>query len=93
MTQNEANALNTMKQAVRESWISACNLEGIPTDSKFVVFSDANTEAVRHNELMGEFLKMRNRIARNISRRERHAAMTDLGLKRVKGALGGTYYE
>lgn len=29
----------------------------------------------------------------NAARRERHAAMTDLGLKRVRGALGGVYYE
>lgn len=29
----------------------------------------------------------------NARRRARHQAMTDLGLKRVKGALGGTYYE
>lgn len=29
----------------------------------------------------------------NRNRRERHAAMTSLGLVRVKGALGGTYYE
>jgi len=30
---------------------------------------------------------------RNRNKRERHAALTGLGLKRVKGALGGVYYE
>ena len=30
---------------------------------------------------------------RNAARRARHQAMLDLGLVRVKGALGGTYYE
>lgn len=30
---------------------------------------------------------------KNFARRERHAMLTDLGLKRVKGALGGVYYE
>jgi hypothetical protein len=30
---------------------------------------------------------------RNENRRARHQAMLDLGLKRVKGALGGVYYE
>jgi len=30
---------------------------------------------------------------RNAARRARHQAMLDLGLKRVKGALGGVYYE
>lgn len=32
-------------------------------------------------------------LARNAARRERHAVLTSLGLKRVKGNLGGTYYE
>lgn len=30
---------------------------------------------------------------RNASRRARHQAMLDLGLVRVRGALGGIYYE
>ena len=29
----------------------------------------------------------------NSIRRERHQAMIDLGLKRVRGSLGGVYYE
>ncbi len=33
----------------------------------------------------------RHRAAR--ARVERHAILTSLGMKRVKGALGGTYYE
>lgn len=34
-----------------------------------------------------------SRIRRNRRRRARHEAMTGLGLVRVKGNLGGTYYE
>lgn len=30
---------------------------------------------------------------KNKARRERHEALLDLGLKRVKGALGSVYYE
>ena len=30
---------------------------------------------------------------KNLRRREKHRALTDLGLKRVRGALGGVYYE
>ena len=33
------------------------------------------------------------RQRRNRARRERHQALLDLGLKRVRGNLGGTYYE
>lgn len=29
----------------------------------------------------------------NRQRQEKHRALTDLGLKRVRGALGGVYYE
>lgn len=33
------------------------------------------------------------RQRRNAMRRERHAVMTSLGMTRVRGNLGGTYYE
>ena len=36
---------------------------------------------------------IRKQVQRNANRRAKHAALTSLGLKRVKGALGGTYYE
>ena len=36
---------------------------------------------------------IRKQVERNANRRAKHAALTSLGLKRVKGALGGTYYE
>ena len=39
---------------------------------------------------LAEFVK---RKSRNALRRRRYQAMLDLGLKRVKGSLGGTYYE
>jgi hypothetical protein len=47
--------------------------------------------------LMGMFLRASqtfyNQVNRNKARRDRHAAYTSCGLKRVKGNLGGTYYE
>jgi hypothetical protein len=93
MTQKEANQLNEAKAAVLAQWKKACFTQGIPADSKFVIFAKINADATEHNRLMGEFFKLRNRIARNAARRERHAAMKDLGLKRVVGAQGGVYYE
>jgi hypothetical protein len=93
ITNKEANQLNNAKLAVRQAWAAACLEAGVPTDTKFVVFNNASDLAKRHNELMGEFFKLRNRIQRNMNRRDRHAVMSDMGLKRVKGALGGTYYE
>ena len=35
----------------------------------------------------------KKRLRRNALARARHQAMLDCGLVRVKGALGGTYYE
>jgi hypothetical protein len=93
MNIKEANQLNEMKAKVKAQWAKACEVAGVPADSKFVVFDPTNLEAIEHNRLMSEFLKLRNRIARNSSRRARHAAMKDLGLNRVRGAQGGVYYE
>ena len=93
MNRKEADQLNAMKRDIRDSWTVACNHDGIAPDSKFVVFSDDNPAAKRHNELMGEYFKLRNRIMHNVARRDRHAAYKAAGMKRVKGALGGIYYE
>jgi hypothetical protein len=93
MTAKEANQLNAAKAAVLAQWRKACTSVGLPADAAFVIFGNDNAEAIEHNRLMGELFKLRNRIARNIARRERHAAMKDLGLNRVRGAQGGVYYE
>lgn len=93
LTSKEAKLLNDKKAEVRSAWAAACVEANVPTDTKFVVFSNASDLAKRHNELMDEYFKLLNRIKKNVARRERHAAYTDLGLKRVKGALGGVYYE
>lgn len=81
---------------VQAAWIKACEADGIDTLSKFVVFTNT-TEAAAYNELMGLCLKARRayqkQVARNQARRERTSVIADLGLKRVKGALGGTYLE
>jgi hypothetical protein len=79
MTQKEANQLNLAKIEIRKAWIMACTEAGVPTDTKFVVFNNASALAKRHNELMGEFFKLRNRIQRNVNRRDRHAVMSDMG--------------
>lgn len=93
MTTKEANQLNAAKAVIAAQWQKACATDGVPADSKFVVFSASNADAVEHNRLMLEFIKLRNRIARNVNRRERHAAFKDLGLNRVRGALGTVFYE
>lgn len=88
--------LEQLRREVKAAWLGACKADGISEDTKFAVFSNT-TEAAAYNELMGLYLQAvrveKKRIAKNAARRGRHAAMTSLGLKRVKGALGGVYYE
>jgi hypothetical protein len=90
------NYLIALKRDVQAAWITACEADGIDPASKFVVFGNT-TEAANYNELMGLYLRAirayRAQVKRNQARRDRHAVLTGLGLKRVKGALGGTYYE
>ena len=93
MTTKEANKLNALKLDIQDSWRVACHHDGIAPDSKFVVFSNDNPAAIRYNNLMLEFLNLQRKIRTNVARRERHAAMTSMGLQRVKGTLGGTFYE
>jgi hypothetical protein len=94
--QAQQDYLTMLKRDVQAAWIKACEADHIDIASRFVVFSNT-TEAAAYNELMGMFLRARqkfhNQVNRNRARRERHEVMTSMGLKRVKGALGGTYYE
>lgn len=94
--QAQQDYLTMLKRDVQAAWIKACEADGIEPSSKFVVFSNT-TEAAAYNELMGMYLKARqkfhNQVNRNRARRERTAMIADLGLKRVRGALGGTYLE
>ena len=94
MTNKEAIAAHAAAQAeVKRLWNLMCVADGIDPHSKFVVFADANPHAIAYNEAMAAFQLIRKRINRNTLRRERHAVMTSLGMKRVKGSLGGVYYE
>lgn len=94
MTIHEAVAAYNAAQAeVKRLWNLMCSADGVNPASKFVVFANSNPYAVPYNEAMTTFQKIRKQIKKNEARRLRHAILTEMGLKRVKGALGGTYYE
>ena len=48
--------IDGLKAVCRELWIKACEFDGIPSESKFVVFSDGNKFVPfydkAHNQLM-----------------------------------------
>ncbi len=43
-----------LEQKVHSLWIKACEAEGIPVESKFVVFSDDNPYVKEYNEAVGQ---------------------------------------
>lgn len=93
LTAKEAKQLNESKAAVKAAWNAACEADGVDPASKFVVWTNGSALARIHNELMGAHFKLVNRIKRNIAARDRTDAIKSLGMRRVKGALGGTYIE
>mgnify|MGYP003395336588 CR=1 FL=1 len=59
MTQKEVKKFNGQMALIKSAWEQACKRDGIESTSKFVVFSTDNPFAKTHDELMGEFLKLR----------------------------------
>lgn len=92
-TAKERDQFLIAEARVRGLWRLLCEFDGIDPTSKFVVFSPDNLHRVAHNAAMKELFALRKRIEKNARRRERHQILTDTGLKRVRGALGGVYYE
>ncbi len=43
-----------LEQKVHSLWVKACEAEGIPVESKFVVFSDDNPYVKEYNEAVGQ---------------------------------------
>jgi len=78
MTTEEKHRLKIARQTMQMSDAMAAVMGGMTKDEARAII-EAHDAKLREK--------------RNADRRERHQAMTDLGLKRVRGALGGTYYE
>ncbi len=55
--------------------------------------ADQEWEEARQENRLFILRKAAKQARNNQHRREKHAALTSLGLVRVKGALGGVYYE
>ncbi len=56
------------KRLLKALWIKACRFDGIPIDSKFVVFSKENHYANRHNKISRLVLagSSKNHDSRNV---------------------------
>jgi len=49
-----------IKRLLKALWIKSCRFDGIPADSKFVVFSDDNPYQRRYAKIMKMYLAGRN---------------------------------
>lgn len=97
MTTKERNNLMDAKAEALRFWNLMCEHDGVDPSSKFVVFSSSNPFTAQHGEAVTAFMKLRNQINRKVAARERRAAIRDAyasaGMVKVRGNLGGTYYE
>ena len=89
----EREQMAVQEARVRGLWRLKCEHDGVDPQSKFVVFSPANPHTQAYHNAVQELFAMRKRFEKNARRRERHEVLTSMGLKRVRGALGGVYYE
>lgn len=85
--------LEAAKSEATRLWVLMCQHDNIDPAAKFVVFSDNNPFREEHRRAMDVLFDAREKERKNAARRGIHEAYTSLGLKRVKGALGGVYYE
>jgi hypothetical protein len=94
MTKSQ-KAVQVAQAEVSRIWRLMCLEAGVGTDSKFVVFPEEVEQKYgsEHRLAFNALCRAIKAEKVNKARRDRHAAMSDMGLKRVKGALGGTYYE
>ena len=93
---------NTMKAIIKfheaqlevtKLWSLMCQEDGVSDSSMFVVFNSANKYFAEYQEAMGRLQHLRKLARQRNNRAARHAAYTSCGLARVRGNLGGTYYE
>jgi len=92
MTKSQQAVIAARKE-VKLLWSLMCAFDGVPVGENFVHFSEGNPYSVGYNNAVSVFYQAKKLEKVNSSRRERHRMMLDCGLVRVKGALGGTYYE
>ena len=90
MANRKAPALEAAHNEVKRLWIAMCEHDGIQPGANFVVFSDQNPYAAAYNEAMTIWMRLRKAQKARAARRD---AIESLGMKEVRGALGGGYIE
>lgn len=78
------------KAEVKRLWILMCEEEGIPTNAIFVGFTSAGRYSAEYNVAIRKYQKL---LRAKQTRDARKDAIASLGMKEVRGALGGRYIE
>ena len=92
MTKSQ-KAVQAAEAEVKRLWSRMCLADNIPSSAPFIVFSETNPIKAEYNLAVVKMFAARKRERANAARRAKHAAYTSCGMTRVKGALGGVYYE
>jgi hypothetical protein len=86
-------AVEAARDEVQRLWFPLCEADGIPPSSKFVQISQTNPLRAEYEAAVAKLLAAVRVERKNAARRARHEAYTSAGMKRVRGSLGGVYYE
>lgn len=90
MNNRKAPKIEALRAKLNDLWSSMLAHDGIALGSKFIVISKDNPFSPEYSKLMKEFLALKKARAARASRRD---AIASLGMKEVRGALGGRYIE
>lgn len=82
--------LEAARAEVKRLWTLACKYDGIAPDAKFVSLSPLNPFSSEYNDAVAYFQRL---LAAQQKRAARRDAIASLGMKEVRGALGGRYIE
>jgi hypothetical protein len=81
-------------EMTKGKWVEHIEASGVVRPSMGGSIEVWKAEVKRHQESnCRECAERRNTRNKNRWAREKHQVMVDCGLKRVRGALGGIYYE
>ena len=85
----KAPKLEAARAEVKRLWLALCEHDNM-VPSAFVIPSSDNPFLAEYNKAMGVYQKLRKAQKNRAARRD---AIASLGMKEVRGALGGRYIE
>ena len=82
--------LEAARAEMKRLWLALCEHDGVAPSALFISFSNSNPFFDDYNKAMGAYQRLRKAQQKRAARRD---AIASLGMKEVRGALGGRYIE